>query len=255
MSEPLIKTELIDGGIFVITFNRPAKKNAFLQVAWPELTAALKHARSNDDIKVAIITGAGDDFTTGVDLGDFADEPGEKPKFEVMLEELMEFDKPLLAAARGAAIGFGATVLFHCDVVYVGESLKMRLPFVNLGLVPEAACSYTLQSIIGRQASAELLFTAEWIDAKKALQYDLCREIVADDALLEHTINKAREIAQWPVNALRETKRCLMIHHQESMAKAHKREMEGMVKQAGSPENIEAITAFLEKRPPDFSKT
>ncbi len=255
MSEDLILTETLDPGVYIITFNRPEKKNAFKQAAWFPLRDALQHARENDDINVVILTGAGDDFTSGVDLGDFGDEPGQKPKFEYMMDELCNFDKPLLGAAKGAAIGFGATVLMHCDIVYVGESLKMRLPFVNLGLVPEAASSYTLQSIIGRQAAAELLFTAEWIDAEKAKQFDLCREIYPDDELLAKTIAKAEEIAKWPVGALRETKHCVMEAHKAGIARAREVEMEGMVKQAGSAENIEAITAFLEKREPNFKKS
>jgi enoyl-CoA hydratase/carnithine racemase len=250
--QPLILSEKNDDGVCVITFNRPEKKNAFLQIAWKELVEALKSAKDDDNIKVVVLTGAGDDFTTGVDLSDFADEPGKKPKFEIMMDELVSFDKPLLAAVKGAAIGFGATAMFHCDIVYVGESLKLRMPFVSLGLVPEAAGSYTLQSIIGKQAASELLFTAEWMDANKALEYGLCRKIIPDDQLMEHTLNKAREIAQWPVNSLRETKRCIMAAHKDGIERARHLEMEGMKKQAGSPENIEAITAFLEKREPKF---
>jgi enoyl-CoA hydratase/carnithine racemase len=238
--------------IATITFNRPEKKNAFNRAAWFALRDALVTARENDAVSVVVITGAGKDFSSGVDLSDLTGEPNEKPPFEVMMDELMLLDKPLLAAAKGAAIGFGATALFHCDVVYVGESLKMRLPFVNLGLVPEAGCSYTLPRNIGYQQAAELLFTAEWINAGRAVETGIARRVFADDALLPSTLEKAAEMAQWPRNALRETKRTLMETHATAINQAREREMAGMMRQVGSPENIEAVTAFLEKRAPRF---
>jgi len=244
--------EKTGSGVAIITFNRPEKKNAFKQDMWLDLSNAIRNVKEDDAMRVLVFTGAGKDFCSGVDLSDFGGDADKKPKFEIMMDELVAFDKPLLAAAKGVAIGFGATALFHCDIVYVGESLRMRLPFVNLGLVPEAASSYTLQTIIGRQAAAELLFTAEWIDADKAKQFDLCREIFKDEELLAQTIAKAEQIAQWPVNALRETKRCIMALHQNDIEAARQREMKGMMKQVGSPENVEAITAFLEKRVPVF---
>jgi enoyl-CoA hydratase/carnithine racemase len=166
----------------------------------------------------------------------------------------MNFDKPLIAAAPGVAIGGGATLLFHCDVVYVGESLKMRLPFVNLGLVPEWASSYMLQVNIGARRAAELFYTAEWINAERAVETGIATRAYADDALLDKAKAKAAEMAQWPVRSLQETKRCLKVAHQAGIQAAVEVEMAGMQKQAGSPENIEAVMAFMEKRQPDFKK-
>ena len=238
--------------IATITFNRPEKKNAFNRGAWFALRDAIVEARDNDAVSVVVITGAGKDFSSGVDLSDLTGEPNEKPPFEVMMDELMLLDKPLLAAAKGVAIGFGATALFHCDVVYVGESLKMRLPFVNLGLVPEAGCSYTLPRNIGYQQAAELLFTAEWINAERAVETGIARRAFSDDELLPKTLEKAAEMAQWPRNALRETKRTLMQAHSAAINQARELEMTGMMRQVGSAENIEAVTAFFEKRAPRF---
>ena len=239
--------------ICTITFNRPEKKNAFNREGWFALRDAIVESRDNDAVSVVVITGAGNDFSSGVDLSDLTGNPDEKPPFEVMMDELMLLDKPLLAAAKGVAIGFGATALFHCDVVYVGESLRMRLPFVNLGLVPEAGCSYTLPRNIGYQQAAELLFTAEWINAEKAIETGIARRIFSDETLLSSTLEKAAEMAQWPRNALRETKRTLMKTHTAAINTARIDEMAGMMKQVGSPENIEAITAFFEKRTPQFT--
>lgn len=238
--------------VATITFNHPDKKNAFNREAWLALRDAIIAAQNDDAVSVVILTGAGKDFSSGVDLSDLTGEPGETPPFELMMDELAKLDKPLLAAAKGAAIGFGATALFHCDIVHVGESLKMRLPFVNLGLVPEAGCSYTLPRNIGYQQAAELLFTAEWINAEKAVETGIARRAFRDDELLAKTQEKAAEIAQWPRNALRETKRTLMAIHADGIAQAREREMAGMMRQVGSPENIEAVTAFLEKRAPRF---
>jgi enoyl-CoA hydratase/carnithine racemase len=238
--------------IATITFNRPEKKNAFNRDAWFALRDAIVEARDNDSASVVVITGAGKDFSSGVDLSDLNGDPNEKPPFEVMMDELMLLDKPLLAAAKGVAIGFGATALFHCDVVYVGESLRMRLPFVNLGLVPEAGCSYTLPRNIGYQQAAELLFTAEWINAERAVETGIARRAFSDDKLLPKTLEKAAEMAQWPRNALRETKRTLMQAHSTAINQARELEMAGMMRQVGSAENIEAVTAFFEKRAPRF---
>ncbi|HQQ74299.1 MAG TPA: enoyl-CoA hydratase-related protein [Pseudomonadales bacterium] len=254
MNAPATKTVLIDihQRVCTITFNRPEKKNAFNRDGWLALRDAIVEAQNNDAASVVVITGAGNNFSSGVDLSDLTGEPNEKPPFEVMMDELLLLDKPLLAAATGAAIGFGATALFHCDIVYVGESLKMRLPFVNLGLVPEAGCSYTLPRNIGYQQAAELLFTAEWINAEKAVETGIARRAFPDAGLLPKTLEKAAEIAQWPRNALRETKRTLMTTHAAAIAQAREHEMAGMMRQVGSAENIEAVTAFFEKRAPRF---
>ena len=168
------------------------------------------------------------------------------------MEALVAFDKPLLAAARGVGVGIGATFLFHCDVVYVGESLRLRLPFVALGLVPEGASSYLLQAVIGARRAAELFYTAEWIGAARAVETGIATARFPDDALLEATLAKAREMAQNPLSALRATKRTLKAVHAAGIRAALEAEDAGMAAQAGSPENVEAVRAFLEKRAPDF---
>ena len=151
-------------------------------------------------------------------------------------------------------MGIGATFLFHCDVVYVGESIRLRLPFVGLGLVPEAASSYLLPALIGSQRAAELLFTAEWIDAAKALEVGIAARVFPDDQLLEATLARARAIAEFPVSALQGTKRTLLAARAAGVRAAHDAEIDGMAALAGSPENMEAIAAFLEKRKPDFKQ-
>jgi enoyl-CoA hydratase/carnithine racemase len=167
---------------------------------------------------------------------------------------LFDFDKPLLAAVQGVAVGGGCTIAVACDVVYVGESVRMRLPFANLGLVPEFASSYMLQATIGRQRAAELMFSAEWIGAERALAMGMAARCLPDEELLDAAVAKAREIAQWPVSALCGIKRTLMAAHRPGIEAALEIEDELMMQLAGSPENVEAIQAFLGRRPPDFKK-
>ena len=254
MTESPILTTLDDGGVFTVTLNRPEKKNAFNKAQWLGLRDALNEARERNDISAVVLTGAGKDFSSGVDLTELVDTGDEPQPFDLFFDALLAFDKPLLAAVRGVAIGIGATVLFHCDMVYVGESLRLSYPFARLGLVMEAASSYLMQVCIGPQRAAELLFTSEWIDARRALETGIAVRVYPDEALLIKVQEKAREIAQWPLTALREIKRCLKLFRKDGIKAAKAAEDEGMRKLVGSPENIEAITAFMEKRRPDFKK-
>jgi len=249
-----ILTTIDDEGVLTVTFNRPEKKNAFNKTQWLGLRDALKEARENNDVTVVVLTGAGKDFSAGVDLTDFGEEGDEPQPFDLFFNELLALDKPLLAAVKGVAVGIGATVLFHCDIVYVGESVRLSLPFARLGLVMEAASSYLMQVCLGPRQAAELLFTSEWIDAQRALETGMATRAYPDEDLLIKTQEKAREIAQWPLSALREMKRCLKLFHKDGIKTAKAAEDAGMSKLVGSPENIEAITAFMEKRKPDFKK-
>jgi enoyl-CoA hydratase/carnithine racemase len=251
MSDTLL-TENRDG-VLVVTFNRPDKKNAINNDMWFAIRDTFTAAREDDSVVCVLLFGAGDNFSAGVDLASFGELPeGEEHPFESAARAVVEFDKPIVGAARGVAIGGGATVLFHADVVYVGESLRMRLPFANLGLVPEWGSSYMLQANIGAQRAAELFYTAQWIDADKAVSSGIAAAALPDDDLFDHAMAKAQEIAQWPVNALREIKHTLRLHHLPAVDAAIKAEQAGMMRQAGSPENIEAVTAFIEKRAPNF---
>ncbi len=257
--ETPVLRELDDQGVLLLTLNRPRKKNAFNDPQWDALAGALRDAREDPAVAVVVVTGAGDDFSAGQDLGAFGmpQEPradGHPNGYFGCMEALAAFDKPLLAAAKGVGVGIGATFLFHCDVVYVGESVRLRLPFVQLGLVPEAASSYLLQQAIGSQRAAELFYTAEWIDAKRALETGIAARAFSDGELLPATLAKAREMARWPVSSLQATKRCLLAAHGDAVGRALATEDEGMKQQAGSPENREAIAAFIEKRAADFSQ-
>lgn len=248
-------SHLDNDGILHITFNRPERKNAFNRPAWQALTDTLNAARDNPAVACVLLSGAGKDFSSGMDLSDFGgDGSADEHPFYATQQAVIDFDKPMIGAAKGIAVGGGATLLFHCDVIYVGESLKMRLPFVNLGLVPEFAASYTLQAMIGMRRAAELFYTAEWIDAQRALDVGIATRVIADDQLLDVAMAKARDIAQWPVRSLQETKRCLKAAHTAAMKEVAVMERAGMDKLAAGPENMEAVMAFMEKRQPDFKQ-
>tara|TARA_R110002110_G_scaffold3754_1_gene19502 strand:- start:25374 stop:26153 length:780 start_codon:yes stop_codon:yes gene_type:complete len=240
-------------GVLHVMFNRPDKKNAINNAMWAGLREAFTRANVDDGVACVLLTGEGDNFCAGVDLASFGDTAeGEEHPFESAARAVADCAKPVVAAAQGAAVGGGATVLFHADIVYVAESLRLRLPFANLGLVPEWASSYMLQANIGAQRAAELFYTAEWVDADKALRCGIAADVLPDSSLQHHALAKAQEIAQWPVGALREIKQCLRLPHRAAIEAAFSAEQAGMQRQAGSAENIEAITAFIEKREPDF---
>jgi len=249
MSQTVLK-EAKDG-ILLLTMNRPDKKNAFNSEQWKALAAQLDAARADDDVTVVVLTGAGSDFSAGQDLKESA-APGALLSYRILERAVIDFDKPLIAAARGVAVGGGATILFHCDVVYVGESLRLRMPFNSLAMAPEFASSYLLQAIVGPQRAAEFLMTAQWIDAEKAVASGIAAGKFKDDELLPRAMAKAAEIAQWPLISLRETKRCLKTVHQAGIDAAIKTEHEAMDRLADTPEKTEAVTAFIEKRKPDF---
>ncbi len=255
-----VLTDLDEEGVLLVTFNRPHRKNAFNEALWDALARALDDARADPRIAVVVLTGAGGNFSSGVDLSSFGGDPpppradGKPSGFFACVDALFALDKPLLASVQGVAVGGGCTIAVASDIVYVGDSLRMRLPFANLGLVPEFASSYTLQAAIGRQRATELMFTAEWIDASRAVELGMAVRALPDDALLDATLGKAREIAQWPVSGLRGIKRTLQAVHRAGIEAARKVEDQGMRELAGSPENVEAIAAFMQKRLPDFKQ-
>jgi enoyl-CoA hydratase/carnithine racemase len=249
MSEDVLRTS-IENNVAQLTFNRPEKRNAFDSRLFKGLAEALTRARDDDEVNVVLLAGEGGNFSSGMDLAAPFDE-GSTP-YDMCVEAVVSFDKPLIAAVDGIAIGGGATIPLHSDVVYVGESLRMRLPFVNLGLVPEFASSYMLQANIGARRAAELMYTAEWIDAARAYELGIATRVYPDAELHARALEKANEIAKWPLNSLRATKRCIKATQRANIELALRVEAEAMAQQAGSAENIEAVTAFLQKREPDF---
>lgn len=257
MSESVLQ-ETIEG-VLVITLNNPKKKNAFNAEAWLALAETLKTAITNEEVKVVVLTGAGNDFCSGQDLlasKDFSNTSGKDGAglrtYQYLEKALLEFDKPLLMCPKGVAIGAGATLLFHADILYVGESLRFKLPFASMAIAPELGSTYLLPANIGAQQAAEILLSAEFLNADQVLEAGIASKKFSDEELLEKTLQKATAIAQQAPKTLREIKRCLKLSQRQGIEAAYKAESEVMDKLMGSAENIEAITAFMEKRPPKW---
>ena len=244
------------GGVLRLTLNRPAQKNAFNTVQWRELRDALRAARADDAVRAVLITGAGSAFSAGQDLSEMAQSTtapagsGAGHPFGEFMDELCVFDKPLVAAVNGVAVGIGLTLLLHCDFVYVAEGARLRAPFVTLGVVPEAASSYLLPLVIGWRAAQELLFSDGWLDAKKAAELGLANALCAPGELLAVAEAKAAQLAALPPQALRHTKQLLLATRDAAVRAARAGEDAAFRVRVGSPENLEAIQAFFAKRAP-----
>jgi enoyl-CoA hydratase/carnithine racemase len=244
-----------DGAVLVLTLNRPQQRNAFNRQMWHQLRDALRDAQDAPDVHVVVVTGAGTAFSAGQDLSEMSGGAGgEDPGFGAFMDRLCVFDKPLVAAVNGVGVGIGLTLLLHCDVVLIAEGARLRPPFVTLGVVPEAASSYLLPAMIGWHRAAELLFTADWVDATRAVDLGLASRLCAPDELLPSARAVAARIAAQPPQAVQHTKRLLLATRRDQIAAARAREDEAFVERVGTPENLEAVMAFFEKRPPDFTK-
>jgi len=244
-----------DGAVLILTLNRPRQRNAFNRQMWHEARDALRDAQDEPDVHAVVVTGAGGAFSAGQDLGEMTGGAGDgDPGFGPFMDRLCIFDKPLLAAVNGVGVGIGLTLLLHCDVVYIADGARLRAPFVTLGVVPEAASSYLLPVTLGWQRAADVLFTADWIDAARAVELGLASRRCAPDDLLPALRAAAARIAAQPPEAVRHTKRLLLATRSEQIRAARAREDAAFVERVGSPENLEAVMAFFEKRPADFSK-
>lgn len=251
----LILTERSDG-VLRIEFNRPEKKNAITAAMYGALADALVAADADDAVRVVLIHGKPDVFTSGNDLSDFLANPprGEDGAPLRFLRVISHFGKPVVAAVSGAAIGIGTTLLLHCDLVYAAIGTRFALPFVNLALVPEAASSFLLPRLAGWPRAAELLLLGEPFSAEKAREIGLVNEIVVPEELLETAMATAKRLAQKPPGALRLTKSLMKDGLIAQVEQAMSREGKIFAGRLNSPEAKEAFSAFLEKRKPDFSK-
>lgn len=250
----VIETETT-AGVTTLRFNRPDKKNAITAAMYTALAAALKAADADPAVRVAVITGAGDAFTAGNDLKDFAENPpktADAPVFAFM-DTLASFSKPVVAAVNGVAVGIGTTLLLHCDAAYAVPSAKFSLPFVNLALVPEFASSMLLARFVGSRKATELLMTGAAFDAPAALSMGLLTGVVAPEALLATVAAMTATLAAKPPAALRATK-ALLRSDTAAVKAAIAAEARVFGQRLQSAELQEAVAAFFAKRPPDFTK-
>ena len=251
MSDILIHT---DAGVSTITFNRLDKKNALTEAMYSALAEAMQQAATDDAVRVLVIQGDASVFTAGNDIKDFLEHPPtstDAPVFR-FLRQLVSFPKPLIAAVAGPAVGVGTTMLFHCDLVYAGDNAAFAMPFVNLGLCPEAGSSLLAPQLVGHQRAAELLLLGEPFLAETARDLGLVNRITAPTEVNELAGAQARRLASKPMSSLLETKRLLKQGQQAALLERLAEEATVFARMLGEPAAREAFTAFMEKRPPQF---
>jgi enoyl-CoA hydratase/carnithine racemase len=172
-----------------------------------------------------------------------------------LITALINFEKPLVAAVHGAAIGGGTTMLMHCDFVYAGESAKFHMPFINLGLVPEFGTTCSVPARIGHIRAAELILLGLPFDARRAAELGIVTRVVPDQKLLGTATETAQKLAEKPAGALQACKRLMKQSSREQIEQAMRLENEEFAARVRSADAKEAFAAFFEKRPPDFTRT
>lgn len=253
MSEHIFIT--IQDRILIIRMQRPEKKNALTMGMYVGMNQALQQADADASVRVILITGTQDCFTAGNDLVDFANaRPGETSPAILYLQTLAAAKKPVIAAVSGFAVGIGTTMLLHCDLVYADSTARFQLPFVNLGLCPEAGSSAILPALVGQRRAAELLYLGEPFNAEKARALGIVNEVITENPVLDAALAKARQLAEKPPSALRTTKMLLKHATASPITDAMARETQQFAALLQGPEAKEAMGAFLERRKPDFSK-
>ncbi len=253
--DSLIQTIASDA-VLRIGINRPEKLNAINLQMYADMADALERAEEDDDIRVILIHGLADCFTSGNDLRDFAqgppmDENGPTFRF---LTRISQASKPLVAAVNGPAIGIGTTMLLHCDLVYAGESAKFQTPFVNLGLCPEAASSLLLPQLAGYQRAAEMLLLGQPFGAKKAYDAGLVNEVFSGNKVFPHAVAQAQLLARQPPEAVQLTKRLMKKSHTAAVSEVMSEELGHFLQRLSSPEAIQALGAFFGGRKTNFSR-
>lgn len=252
-STELITSECADG-ILTVRINRPEKKNALNFAMYGALADALMRADSDPAIRVLLLTGHDDCFTSGNDVADFISYPPAGPDSPVLrfLMALPAAVKPVVVAVSGPAVGVGVTMLLQCDLVYAAETAIFQMPFVSLGLCPEAGSSQLLPQLVGHQRASELLLLAEPFSAARAEQLGIVTAVVPQAQLLQTARARALQLAAQPAAAVRLTKALLKRSQNAAIQETIRVEIDCFLKQLSSPEAREALQAFMERRKPDF---
>lgn len=244
------------GGVLEILWNRPDKKNALSQPMYATAADALNSASKDKSVRVVLLGSTGDAFTSGNDLSDFAaanasgsSEPRQSSRF---IDTIIAFDKPIVAAVPGLAVGVGTTMLLHCDLVYVAKDAKLTVPFVNLALSPEAASSITLPARIGYVRAFAMFALGEGLTGEQAANMGFANAALPAAEVLPAARAAAKALAQRPVGAVMATKK--LMRNAEMLTERANAEVRIFSERLRSPEAREAFAAFREKRPPDFSK-
>ena len=245
----------IEDGVMTITLNRLERKNSITSAMYAALADAIEQAEKDAAIRVAVLQGHETVFCAGNDIGDFLNQPPsgqDSPVFR-FLRGMAGFPKPLVAAVCGPAVGIGTTMLFHCDFVYAGDNAAFSMPFVNLGLCPEAAASLLVPQMLGYHRAAEALLLGEPFMAEAALEVGLVNRVVPPMEANGVARSIARKLAVKPPSSLAETKRLMKKSMQRQVLEQMAEEGISFGRMLGEPAAKEAFGAFMDKRKPDFS--
>lgn len=251
-----IETER-NGAVMQIAINRPEKKNALTGDMYTALAEAIEQAEADSAVRVLLLYGKGDAFTAGNDLQDFMQKPWkgqECPPAVRFIKAVAQAKKPIVAAVHGLVVGVGTTILLHCDLVYAAEESRFMMPFVDLGIVPEAASTVLLPALIGRQRASELFMLGAPLMANRAYEIGIVNAVLNPDQLMPTVVAVAQSLAAKPAAALRATKDLMKRASKGEVDRALREEVAIISERLESPETREALRAFLEKRKPDFSK-
>jgi len=253
MSDILVHTE---DGVTTLSFNRLERKNSITAAMYAAMADAVEQAAADAAVRVLLIQGHETVFSAGNDIGDFLNQPPatqDAPVFR-FLRAIAGFPKPLIAAVSGPAVGIGTTLLFHCDLVYAGDNAAFSMPFVNLGLCPEAASSLLVPQMFGYHRAAEALLLGEPFMAEAALEAGLVNRVLPPTEANAYAQAQARKLAAKPLSSLIETKRLMKKGQAASVLQQMAEEGQSFGRMLREPAAREAFTAFMEKRKPDFSK-
>jgi enoyl-CoA hydratase/carnithine racemase len=250
MSDILTDTS---AGVLTITLNRVDKKNSITAAMYASMADALAQAQADPAVRAVVFQGHETIFSAGNDFLNAKPSTMDAPVFR-FLRAISTFPKPVLAAVCGPAVGIGTTLLFHCDLVYAGDNAAFSMPFVNLGLCPEAASSYLAPQRMGYGRAAEALLLGEPFLAEVALEMGLVSRIVPPSEAAALAQRQAQKLAAKPLGSLVETKRLMKLGQVEVVAQRMVQEAQSFGRMLAEPAAREAFTAFMEKRKPDFSK-
>ncbi len=249
----MIRSEL-QGAVRVLTLERPEVLNAFNTEQFELLAQSLVAASEDSATKVVVLTGAGRAFSAGADLAEDRPPPEDlKYGFQGCIDILIDFQKTLILAINGVGVGIGATICGLADMVFMAESARLRCPFSALGLTAEACSTYTFPRLMGLQAAANFLLGAGWLNASQCKESGLALEVFPNEGFLERVMQEAEKLANLPLVSLLQTKALMMAPHIDAMKAANVAENEALSGLRGGPANLEAVTAFREKREPNFS--
>ena len=246
---------MLDNHVLSISFNRAEKMNAITRAMYGQLADELNNADQDFGIRAVILTSEGDHFTAGNDIYDFLEHPptSQDSTVAMFLASLHNFSKPLIAAVKGNAVGVGSTMLLHCDLVYAGDNAAFSMPFVNLGLCPEAASSLLAVHLMGYQRAAEALLMGEPFMVETALELGLISRVLPPSEVHAYAQSQAQKMARKPLSSLLETKRLMKAARTPAVLAQMDEEAQVFSRMLKEPAAIEAFNAFMEKRKPVFS--